>query len=83
MPSALKLYIMSTSLSGWLEQKRIRAHIKEQEEAGTLHKSAPKPKDPHTRKRPGQMSFFEKLQKMAEDAQKTQAKRPTAKKSRR
>lgn len=82
-PSGLNLYIMFSSLFGWIEQKRIRAHIKDREESGTLHKPAPKPDAERKKKRPGEMSFFEKIQKMAEDAQKAQAKRPTSKKGRR
>ncbi len=83
MPSGLNLYIMFSSLFGWIEQKRIRAHIKEQEEAGTLFKKPAKPVTEPVRKRPGDMTFFEKLQKMAEDAQKAQAKRATPKKGKR
>ena len=75
MPAGLNLYIMCSSLFGWLEQRRIRAHIKEQEAAGTLHKPAPKRKDPADG--PHKPSWVERLQKAAEQAQKTQAtKRP-------
>ena len=75
MPAGLNLYIMCSSLFGWLEQRRIRAHIKEQEAAGTLHKPAPKRKDPADG--PHKPSWVERLQKAAEQAQKSQAtKRP-------
>lgn len=84
MPSGLNLYIMFSSCFGAIEQHRIRKHIKEQEAAGTLHKPGrtetirvPK------RERPGQRSWFQKLQKMAEEAQKSQARRPARGKSRR
>ncbi|MHC4697926.1 MAG: YidC/Oxa1 family insertase periplasmic-domain containing protein [Planctomycetota bacterium] len=77
MPSGLNLYIMSSSLFGTIEQKRIRAHIKEQEAAGTLHKPAEKDhaKEQLAKKR-RKPSFFKKLQAMAEEAQKAQAQRP-------
>ncbi|MCH7592574.1 MAG: membrane protein insertase YidC, partial [Planctomycetes bacterium] len=73
MPAGLNLYIMCSSLFGTIEQHRIRKHIKEQEEAGTLLKPV--------KKRPAEkldslgrkkLSFFEKLQKMADEAQKPQ-----------
>ncbi len=79
MPSGLNLYIMFSSLFGAIEQYRIRKHIKEQEEAGTLIKPKKIKPDADSRKKPGQMSFFEKMQKMAADAQEKQAK--SAKKS--
>jgi len=79
-PSGLNLYIMFSSLFGWIEQKRIRAHIKEREESGTLHKAPPQPEAEHRKKRTEEMSFFEKLQKMAEDAKKSQATRDRGKK---
>ena len=74
-PSGLNLYIMFSSLFGWIEQRRIRAHIQEREETGTLHRKPSQANPAPKKKRPGDMSFFEKLQKMAEDAQKKQAKR--------
>ncbi len=84
MPSGLNLYIMCSSLFGTIEQKRIRAHIKEHEAAGTLHKPAEKKSPPAgsagKRRKP---SFFQKLQAMAEEAQKTQAQRPRTGKRRR
>ena len=75
MPSGLNLYIMFSSLFGAIEQYRIRKHIKEHEEAGTLIKPKKNKDDASIRKKPGQMSFIEKLQKMAADAQEKQAKR--------
>jgi YidC/Oxa1 family membrane protein insertase len=85
-PSGLTLYIMSSSFFGMIEQHLIRRHIKRDEAAGTLHKppraavvAEPKPRH----KPPGKMSFIEKLQKMAEDAQKAQPKRPDKRKPRR
>ena len=75
MPSGLNLYIMFSSLFGWLEQMRIRQHIKEQEAAGTLHVTPRKPDDDSVIGRPrksGKPSFLERIQKMAADAQKTQ-----------
>lgn len=74
MPSGLNLYIMFSSLFGWLEQRVIRKHILEREAAGTLHKpsrwgredSADKAVAPRDRK----LSWFERLQKAAEEAQK-------------
>ncbi|UCE60361.1 MAG: YidC/Oxa1 family insertase periplasmic-domain containing protein [Phycisphaerales bacterium] len=77
MPSGLNLYIMSSSLFGTIEQKRIRSHIKEREANGTLHKpekkAESKPGPPGKRRKP---SFIKKLQVMAEEAQKAQAQRP-------
>ncbi len=75
MPSGLNLYIMFSSLFGWLEQKRIRKHINEQKESGTLDK----PKHDAARRKPGKLSFLHKLQAMAEDAQKQQVTRPPRK----
>jgi len=72
MPSGLNLYIMFSSMFGWIEQKRIRAHIKVQKEAGKLAK--PK-RDEAQSRRPAKPSLFQKLQAMAENAQKHQAKR--------
>lgn len=84
MPSGLNLYIMTSSLFGIIEQHRIRKHIKEREAAGTLHKEPVKEK-PETPRRtaPGKMNFFQKLQKMAEDAKKQQAQRRPKPKPRR
>jgi len=87
-PSGLNLYIMFSSFFGWIEQNRIRAHIKAHEEAGTLLKPAPKPASkgdatPPARKRRDQMTWLEKLQKMAEEAQKARPKRAAEKKGRR
>jgi YidC/Oxa1 family membrane protein insertase len=71
MPSGLNLYIMSSSLFGTIEQHRIRKHIREREEAGTLHKPD-KPKIPPDamKRKPGKPSFIARLQKAAEDAQR-------------
>ncbi|MGD2111106.1 MAG: YidC/Oxa1 family insertase periplasmic-domain containing protein, partial [Phycisphaerae bacterium] len=84
MPSGLNLYIMTSSLFGIIEQHRIRKHIKEREAAGTLHK---KPVDDKgstpTKKRPGELNFFQKLQKMAEDAKAQQSQRRPKNKVRR
>ena len=72
MPSGLNLYIMFSSVFGTIEQYRIRKHIKEREAAGTLQKKAKKKEEDifGRRRKPGKPSFFEKLRKMAEDAQK-------------
>lgn len=75
MPSGLNLYIMFSSLFGWLEQMRIRRHIKEQEASGTLHAPPRKPDDDSVigrPRKPGKLSFLERIQKMAADAQKSQ-----------
>ena len=75
MPSGLNLYIMCSSAFGTFEQLRIRKHIKEMEENGTLlkPKSGPKPeKKRHMPKKPG---WFGKLQSMADNAQKQAAHR--------
>ena len=77
MPSGLNLYIMFSSVFGTIEQIRIRKHIKDQEEKGTLHKPTPKKEEDvfGRKQKPKKSSFFEKMQKMAEEAQKKQAKR--------
>ena len=77
MPAGLNLYIMSSSLFGTIEQWRIRKHIREREEAGTLHKPrAGDDKGPDSGAKasrgPHKPSFWERMQKMAGDAQKTQ-----------
>ncbi len=74
MPSGLNLYIMFSSLFGWLEQARIRKHIREHEDAGTLHNPPPKkPKPEFTNGPPkSKLSWLERLQKAAEEAQKAQ-----------
>ncbi len=77
-PSGLNLYIFCSSLFGTIEQHRIRKHIKEREAAGTLHKPKPKNGDAEP-KRGGKPSFIEKLQKMADQAQKGQAQQPRRK----
>ena len=80
-PSGLTLYIMSSSLFGVIEQHWIRKHIKQREATGTLVRKAQKD-DIRSRQRK-KPSILQKLQKMAEDAQKAQAKRPAKSKSRR
>ena len=75
MPSGLNLYIMASSAFGIIEQKRIRRHIKEQEEKGPdPGPVTPKPSDGPPPKKPGKPSFLERLQTMADEAQKTKAK---------
>lgn len=87
MPSGLNLYIMFSSIFGTIEQYRIRKHIKDQEEKGTLHKPKPKPKEEEDvlgrKPKPKKPSFFEKMQKMADEAQKKQAKQRGKQKRRR
>jgi len=71
MPSGLNLYIMSSSLFGTIEQHRIRKHIKDQEEAGTLHKTEkPRKLFDGLLHRMGKPSFISRLQKMAAEAQR-------------
>ncbi len=76
MPSGLNLYIMFSSLFGWLEQIHIRRHIKEHEAAGTLHAAPRKTEKDESAigrpRKPGKLSFLERMQKMAEEAQKSQ-----------
>ena len=73
MPSGLNLYIGASSLFGTLEQWRIRKHIKQHEEDGTLEPTPPKkqatPAPPERRQAPG---WFARLQKKVEEAQKMQ-----------
>jgi YidC/Oxa1 family membrane protein insertase len=75
MPSGLNLYIMFSSVFGWLEQARIRQHIREREEAGTLHAPpvSKKSKDDFLDRPPrAKLSWWQRLQKASEDAQKAQ-----------
>lgn len=75
MPSGLTLYVMSSTIFGTIEQVVIRRHIKKHEAAGTLHKRPRPSEGAAKKKRPEEMSFFEKLQRMAEEAQKSQKAR--------
>lgn len=68
MPSGLTLYIMASTLFGTLEQLHIRRHIREEEARGG---PPPKKRKPPKRSGPG---LWEKLQKMAEDAQHAKKK---------
>lgn len=70
-PSGLNLYIMFSSTFGAVEQWRIRKHIKEREAAGTLL-TKPKPVEDGAKPKRAAPSFFERLQEMAEKAQKAQ-----------
>jgi YidC/Oxa1 family membrane protein insertase len=75
MPSGLNLYVMFSSLFGWLEQRVIRKHIREREAAGTLHKPPRWGTQDVVGKPAGRdrkLSWFERLQKAAEAAQKAQ-----------
>lgn len=82
MPSGLNLYIMFSSLFGWIEQGRIRAHIKAQEEAGTLHAPARRVREEagEGAPRPGKLSWLERLQNAAEEARRNQQRLPKGKK---
>jgi len=90
-PSGLNLYIMFSSLFGTIEQHRIRKHIKDREAAGTLHKTPAESGGPRRMadrweepKPKGRIqAWFAQLQKMAENAQKAQPKRPAKGKARR
>ncbi len=69
-PSGLTLYVMSSSVFGTIEQHRIRKHIKEQEAAGTFDRKPAKAGGGLAAGRKGGSSFWTKLQKAAEEAQK-------------
>jgi YidC/Oxa1 family membrane protein insertase len=72
-PSGLTLYVLASTAAGTYEQYRIRKHIREREAAGTLHRAArPNPTDGRG---PRILSWFGRLQQMAESAQKQQGKR--------
>ncbi len=75
MPSGLNLYIMFSSLFGTIEQIRIRKHIREREEKGTLHKGPAKGGRRPQDNKPGRPSLLGRMQKMAEDAQKAPGRR--------
>lgn len=74
-PSGLNLYIMASSIFGTIEQHRIRKHIREREEAGTLHG----PKQPAPKSNSGrkwfEFAWWERLKAMADDARKEQLRR--------
>ncbi|MCH7703583.1 MAG: membrane protein insertase YidC [Planctomycetes bacterium] len=75
-PSGLNLYIMSSSIFGAIEQARIRKHIRDREEAGTLH--APPKKKAATGMARGEkpkLGWFSRLSQMADQAQKQQKRR--------
>jgi len=74
-PSGLTLYIMTSSVFGTIEQFRIRKHIKEQEEAGTLFSPKEKAKSDDKGKKSGKLSFFQRMQKAAMEAQQAQQHR--------
>ncbi len=74
-PSGLTLYIMTSSVFGTIEQFRIRKHIREHEEAGTLFSPKEKAGKDGKDKKPGKPSFFERMQKAATDAQQAQQQR--------
>jgi YidC/Oxa1 family membrane protein insertase len=70
-PSGLTLYIMFSTIFGAYEQHRIRKHIKDREEAGTLHKKA-KDKPGMPKRPPGPLArMLNRLQSAADDAQKS------------
>lgn len=79
-PSGLNLYVMASSFFGTLEQWRIRAHIREREEAGTLHKPLKErvlaTATEGAAAGPALPAWVERLKKMAEDAQKVKSQRP-------
>jgi YidC/Oxa1 family membrane protein insertase len=86
MPAGLNLYIMCSSLFGWIEQKRIRAHIKEQEDNGTFDKPSGGEDGGGGlmsklagRKKDGSPGWLQKIQDAAEKAQKTQIKHQSGK----
>jgi YidC/Oxa1 family membrane protein insertase len=56
-PSGLTLYILTSTFVGIIESKRVRQHIKEQEEAGTLFKP---------KKEAKRGGLWDRLQKAAE-----------------
>ncbi len=83
MPSGLNLYIGASSVFGAIEQYRIRKHIEElkKQPAPVKHSrdgdgGGGRPAKP---KKPKGPSFFGKLQKAAEEAQKVKSARPKAK----
>jgi YidC/Oxa1 family membrane protein insertase len=84
MPAGLNLYIMCSSMFGWIEQIRIRKHIKKQEDDGTFGKPPPPKDDPGGGPaKPRGPSWLQRLQKAAAEAQKTQASKRTKTKPRR
>lgn len=78
-PSGLNLYVMASSFFGTIEQWRIRTHIREREEAGTLHKPVKErviaPVTEGGAAAPALPGWVQRLQKMAEDAQKVKSQR--------
>ncbi len=79
-PSGLNLYIMASSIFGAIEQQRIRKHIREQEAAGTFDRPKGKSLPPPGARRKGWFgAWLERIQKMAEEAQRQQgaSRKPT------
>lgn len=78
-PSGLNLYVMASSFFGTIEQWRIRVHIREREAAGTLHKPLKErvltPAMEGGAAGPAMPGWLQRLQKMAEDAQKLKSQR--------
>ena len=78
-PSGLNLYVMASSFFGTIEQWRIRTHIREHEAAGTLHKPkrerAINPTAEGGAAGPALPGWVQRLQKMAQDAQKIKSQR--------
>jgi YidC/Oxa1 family membrane protein insertase len=66
-PSGLNLYIMTSSLFGTAEQLYIRKHLSKTDLSPPVKKVKPQPRSGPT--------FLEKIQKRAEEAQKTQSRR--------
>jgi YidC/Oxa1 family membrane protein insertase len=73
MPSGLNLYIMTSSIGGALEQWRIRKHVAAEQERGESGPGGgpggPKPK------KPDKPSWFERMAKAADEAQKLKSAR--------
>ncbi|UCG17728.1 MAG: YidC/Oxa1 family insertase periplasmic-domain containing protein [Phycisphaerales bacterium] len=77
MPSGLNLYIMTSSLFGMIEQRRIRQHIKEAKEKSKQDLPLPaRSKGPAPPKKPSWfVQKFQELQKQAEEAQRVKSRR--------
>jgi YidC/Oxa1 family membrane protein insertase len=83
-PSGLSLYVMSSSIFGILEQKRIRKHLEEEQRGGGAGPVSPaRPPGVGEGSAPRRHSWLERLQKMADDAGKVHSQRAVKGKPRR
>ncbi len=82
-PSGLSLYVLSSSVFGILEQRRIRKHLEAEEKRGGAGSAPAAQPSGGGATAPRRLSWLEKLQKMADDAGKIHSQRAAKGKPRR